>query len=240
MTNIEKVIKSIIKKSGGSPNKVDLKDFMEKINHCFAFAPLNYWLGVTIMKNPLDLAILQQIMFDKKPDTIIECGTAYGGSAYFMACMMDLMKIKGQIITIDHEANQTSIYHKNDLVKINNKVVTLDVQGLKKVTHPKIKYIHSSCLTAKLPKMGKSVMVVLDCHHSAAHVYKELEKFSKFVSIGHYIVVEDTDAQATRLRGGPAAAVAKFLDKNKNFVVDHNREKYGISSNLGGYLLRVS
>jgi len=67
MMKFEKVLKTIIKKSGGSPDKIKLGDFMEQINHCFAFAPLNYWLGVTIMKNPLDLAILQQIMFDNKP-----------------------------------------------------------------------------------------------------------------------------------------------------------------------------
>lgn len=238
MTKIEETIKLIIKKSGGSPEKIKLSDFMERINHCFAFAPTNYWLGVTIMKNPLDLAILQQIIFDKKPDTIIECGTAYGGSAYYMACMMDIVGIEGQVITIDHEPDQTAIYHKTDLVEINGQLVSLDVQGLNKPDHPKIKYITSECLNAELPLLGQRVMAVLDCHHSTTHVYKELEKFAKLVTPGQYIIVEDTDAQG--LGGGPKAAVKKFLSRNKNFIADKNREKYGISSNLGGYLYRIS
>lgn len=237
MTNFERVIKSIIKKSGGSPDKINLGDFMERINHCFAFAPLNYWLGVTIMKNPLDLAVLQQIIFDKRPDTIIECGTAYGGSAYYMASMMDLMNIKGKVITIDCDPNPPTIYHRKDLVSINGRVGSIDVQELKNPISPKIEYIHSDCLNADIPKRGQKTMVILDCHHTASHVYKELEKYSKLVTVGQYIIVEDTDHV---LRGGgPVAAVKKFLKKNKNFIVDKNREKYGISSNFGGYLLKI-
>lgn len=240
MTNFEKVVRSIIKKSGGFPDKFKLEDFMEQINHCFAFAPLNYWLGVTIMKNPLDLVILQQIMFDKKPDTIIECGTAYGGSAYYMACMMDLMKIDGRVITIDCEPSQTHIYHKTDFIDINGKSASFDVQKeFKKPAHPKIKYIHSYCLAARLPKRGKKTMVVLDCHHSASHVYKELEKYSGVVTVGQYIIVEDTDARKLQ-GGGPKAAIEKFLKNNKKFIADKTREKYGISSNIGGYLVRIA
>lgn len=238
MTSFERIIKSAVKKSGGSPDKFKLEDFMERINHCFAFAPLNYWLGVTIMKSPLDLAILQQIIFDKKPDTIIECGTAYGGSAYYMACMMDLMNIDGKVITIDCEPNQTKIYHKKAFVNVSGQIVSLDVQELKKPDHPRIEYVISDCLSAKVPKRGQKTMVVLDCHHTASHVYKELEKYSKLVTPGQYIIVEDTDAQGLQ-GGGPAAAAMKFLKENKNFIADKNREKYGISSNLGGYLLRI-
>jgi cephalosporin hydroxylase len=238
MSKIETVIKSIIKQTGGAPNKFQKEIFMERINHAFAFAPQNYWLGVTIMKNPLDLVVLQQIIFDKRPDTIVECGTAYGGSALFYACMMDIMNIDGQIITIDCDPHQSDVYHKTDLVSINGKIAKLDVQSLKKPDHPKIKYVRSDCLSAKLPKITNSTMVILDCHHTATHVYKELEKFSRLVTLGQYIIVEDTDHN---LKGkGPAGAIKKFLDKNKNFGVDKSREKYGISSNLGGFLIRTS
>jgi cephalosporin hydroxylase len=239
MKTIESVIKSMIKNTGGNPEKIVLKDYMERVNHSFAFAPQNYWLGVTIMKNPLDLAVLQQIIFDKQPNTIIECGTAYGGSAYFMACMMDLMHIDGKVVTIDHEPNQTSIYHKTDVVDINGEIAHLDVQGLQKPSHPKIQYIHADCLEAKIPKNRKSTMVVLDCHHTMTHVYQELERFSKMVTLGQYVIVEDTDARGLE-GGGPANAVERFLSENKNFEVDRSREKYGISSNMGGFLVRTS
>ncbi len=239
MKKIERIIKSIIEKSGGSPHKIKLAHYMERINHAFAFAPRNYWLGVTVMKSPMDLAVLQQIIFDKKPDTIIECGTAYGGSAYYMASIMDVVGIDGKVITIDSESDQTAIYRRKDLINVNGKAVCLDVEELRKPRSSKIEYVHSDCLTASLPMDTGKTMVVLDCHHSASHVYKELEKYSKLVTIGQYLIVEDTDGKI-HSGTGPAAAVKKFLKKNKNFVVDKNREMYGISSNLGGYLFRIS
>ncbi len=80
-------------------------------------------------------------------------------------------------------------------------------------------------------------MLILDCDHSAEHVEKELERFSKMVTLDQYIIVEDTDAPDKET--SPVAAIKKFLSVNKNFVVDRKWEKYGISSNFGGYLLRV-
>ena len=225
------IIKSIIKASGGSLRGGDLEKFTESINHSFIFDPYNHWLGVRILKNPLDLMVLQDIMFEKRPDTIIECGTMFGGSAYFMACLMDLMNIDGKIITIDNQAHPIQINGKIKIIVINSDAYHAPV-------HPKIKFIHSDCLTAQLPELGDKVMVVLDCDHSAEHVYAELEKFSGMVTLGQYIIVEDTDAPDKS--NGPAAAVEEFLRKNKNFKIDKNREKYGISSNPGGYLLKIS
>lgn len=230
------IIKSIIELSGGSVDKINLEHFMESINHSFMLNPWNSWLGVRIQKSPLDLMILQEIMFDKKPDTIIECGTLCGGSAYYMASLMDLMNIAGKIITIDCDVHPTPVLL--DLTDKDGKTITMDCDVYQTPTHPKIGYIRSNCLTADIPKCGVRTMLILDCDHTAEHVYAELEKFSGLVSIGQYIIVEDTDAP-DRITG-PAFAVERFLSNNKNFVVDKSREKFGVSSNLGGYLLRIS
>lgn len=201
----------IIERSGGSADKINLEDFMESINLSFIFVPATYWLGVWIEKNPLDMIILQEIIFEKRPDVIIECGTYKGGSAYYMAHLMDLMNINGKIITIDRD-----VYERP--------------------THPKIEYIHADCLTAEIPKGGTKTMVILDCDHSANHVYAELEKFSKYVTPGQYLIVEDT--VVSDKANGPAGAVQRFLSSNKNFRVDKSREKYGVTCNPGGYLLK--
>jgi cephalosporin hydroxylase len=50
-----------------------------------------FWLSVPTSKCPLDLWVIQEILFEGKPDVIIETGTAYGGSALFLASMCDLM-----------------------------------------------------------------------------------------------------------------------------------------------------
>ena len=59
-------------------------------------------------------------------------------------------------------------------------------------------------------------MVSLDSDHSMRHVLKEMELYSQFVSIGNYMVVEDTG-----IRGlGPGKAVSEFLRSRKDFVRD--------------------
>src|SRR3989344_1544195 len=233
---INKIIKSTIKASGGSVDKINLKKFMHSINDSFIFNPWNYWLGVRIQKNPLDMMILQEIMYEKRPDTIIECGTAYGGSAYYMATLMDLIGIDGKIITIDHHEYPTPTYPKKDFIKTDGKIVVVDLDLYQTRTHPKIEYIHADCLVADMPKLGAITMVILDCDHSAAHVYAELEKYSRMVTVGQYIIVEDTVIPDKS--NGPAGAVEKFLSKNKKFIADKAREKYEISSNPGGDLVR--
>lgn len=240
MSTFNKVIELIIKSSEGFPDKVNLEKFMESINHSFIAnpGPLNYWQGVAILKSPLDMMILQEIIFEKRPDTIIECGTAFGGTAYYMAHLMDLMDIDGRIITIDLCEPPTSMSPKKDTLKINGTITTVDSSVHKIPVHPKIHFIQSDCLKADIPPLGNKTMLILDCDHSADHVYKELERFAPMVSIGQYIIVEDTDAPDRE--NGPAAAVKKFLSINNNFIVDKSREKYGISSNLGGYLLKLS
>ena len=50
-----------------------------------------HWNGVNILKNPFDLWVYQEIIFEKRPDLIIECGTAHGGSSYYMAQLLDLI-----------------------------------------------------------------------------------------------------------------------------------------------------
>jgi len=59
-----------------------------------------FWFGVPIGKCPSDLWTYQEIMFETKPDIIIECGTGTGGSALFLAQHCDL-RHNGRVITID-------------------------------------------------------------------------------------------------------------------------------------------
>lgn len=235
--NFDQVIADIVDQSGGSINKVNLGKFRESLNHSLIFNPANRWLGTIIQKNPLDLMVLQEIIYDKRPNTIIESGTLYGGSAYFMACLMDLIGIDGKVITIDKNAPEPLAYPKKDLLKVDAQLANIDVYDYKIPKHPKIKYIHSDCLSAKLPKLGSKTLIILDCDHSSDHVYAELQRFTPLVTTGQYIIVEDTDAP--RKNAGPAAAISKFLKENNDFVVDKQRQKYGISSNIGGYLLKV-
>jgi cephalosporin hydroxylase len=229
-------LKSIIKEAGGSADKIDLNKYKEALNHAFIFEPSSRWLGVPIQKNPLDLIVLQEIVYEKRPDNIIECGTLFGGSALYMASLMDLLKIDGKVITIDKSKPESTHPPKNDVVQLDGKVYSADVYDSKMPAHPKIEFVISDCLNYHIPKLIGKTMVVLDCAHTAAHVYSELEKFTAVVTPGQYIIVEDTDSP--NKEDGPAGAIEKFMSSSKDFTVDKSRDKFAISSNHGGYLLR--
>src|SRR5262245_30996750 len=58
------------------------------------------WLGVTVWKCPLDLWVYQEIVHEIRPDLIVETGTAFGGSALYLASICDLIG-HGHVVTID-------------------------------------------------------------------------------------------------------------------------------------------
>jgi cephalosporin hydroxylase len=184
------------------------------------------WLGVPTFKCPLDLWIFQEILFEVKPDVIIEAGTLYGGSALFLASMCDLMN-HGKVLTIDIEARE----------------------GRPK--HERITYLHGSSTSKQIIDQvhsfiqnGDKVLVDLDSDHYKQHVLEELRIYSRFVTKGSYIIVEDTNINGHPIRpefgAGPMEALEAFLYENKDFAVDTGREKFMLTCNPKGYLKRIS
>lgn len=183
------------------------------------------WLGIVTKKCPLDLWIYQEIIFEIKPDVIIECGTLKGGSALFLASMCDLIN-HGKVITID----------------------TKDAKRLPQ--HKRIKYLVGSSTSKEIVEKVKSlvgkndkVLVLLDSNHSKQHVLNELRIYKEFVKKGNYLVVEDTQLNGHPVTPnygpGPMEAVKEFLKENKNFVVDKNKEKFYMTFNPNGYLKKI-
>ena len=185
-----------------------------------------FWLGVLTGKCPLDLWIYQEIIFELKPDIIIECGTASGGSALFLSSMCDLVN--------------------------NGRVITIDIQDVKgRPQHKRIKYLLGSSTSEKIIERVKKligdkdkIMVILDSDHRKEHVLNELKIYNKFVTKGHYLIVEDTNINGhpvfLEFGPGPMEAVEEFLRKNKNFIVDKSKEKLYMTFNPRGYLRKVN
>jgi len=94
-----------------------------------------------------------------------------------------------------------------------------------------------------LIRPGDKVMVVLDSDHHQSHVLKEIQLYSPLVTVGSYLIVEDTNINGhpviPKYGAGPWEAVAEFLRSNRDFVVDETRERYGFTFNPGGWLKRV-
>ena len=184
-----------------------------------------FWLGIQAQKCALDLWIYQEIIFEIKPDIIIECGTAGGGSALFLASICDLLN-NGKIITIDIKSDEGRPKHEKITYLLGSST-----------THEIVEKIQG------LISSKDRIMVILDSDHNKEYVLKELKIYSGFVTRDSYIIVEDTNINGHPVNSdfgpGPMEAVEEFLEENKNFVIDRSREKFYLTFNPSGYLRRI-
>jgi len=195
------------------------------------------WLGRPIIQFPQDVIAMQEIIWQVKPDLIIETGIAHGGSLIFHASMLELIGGDGQVLGIDidiREHNRVEI-EKHTMFKR----ITM-IEG-SSIDDNIIRKVYDSA------KDKKQILVVLDSNHTHNHVLKELELYSKLVTKGSYLVVLDTiiedmpeDFFPDRPWGkgnNPKTAVWKFLQTNGRFKVDREIEsKLLITVAPDGYL----
>jgi cephalosporin hydroxylase len=184
-----------------------------------------YWLGIPILKSPLDCWVYQELIHELRPDLIIETGTDLGGSALFLASVCGL---------IDH-----------------GRVVSIDIRRATRVTHPRITFLVGDSTSTEIVDQvrqaavgAERVMVILDSDHHAAHVGRELRAYRDFVSPGSYLVVEDTNVNGHPVMPehgpGPYEAVQEFLRDDPDFEVDKSREKFLLTYFPDGFLKRVA
>lgn len=182
-----------------------------------------FWRGVPTQKCPLDLWVYQEILFECRPDLIIETGTADGGSAFFLASICDLLD-HGRIITIDIEERSRPRHRRIEYLAGRSSV---DPEVLAHIQRP--------------ARTGRT-MVILDSDHSYTHVLAELRAYAPLVGQGQYLIVEDTNINGHPVLDtfgpGPLEAVIAFMAGSDDFEVDNAREKLFMTFNPGGYLRR--
>jgi cephalosporin hydroxylase len=193
----------------------------------------NMWfLGIPIQKNPCDLWMMQQIVYETKPDVIVETGTFRGGSALYFAHMLEGMGLTdSKVITCDvedacREAATLPLWQKHVEFILGS---STDEKTLER--------IRQAC-------QGKRVLVVLDSLHEKDHVLKELDLYAPLVSAGSYLIVEDTNSDGVPVFPGsigPTAAVQAFLptEQGKLFKQDVSREAMVLTFNPGGWLKKA-
>jgi len=181
------------------------------------------WFGHRVYKCPLDLWIYQELLVRARPDVLIETGTKFGGSALYMAMIFDLLD-HGRVITIDMEPQKG------------------------RPPHPRIAYLTGSStdpsIVAEVKRRvnGERAIVVLDSDHRAKHVFEEILAYKSLVQVGDYLIVEDTNVNGHPTFSdhgpGPMEAVEKFLSENGEFEVDERCERFLMTLNPKGYLVR--
>jgi cephalosporin hydroxylase len=181
-----------------------------------------HFLGTRVYKCPLDLWVYQELVWELRPDLVVETGTLHGGSALFFGCMLDLVD--------------------------NGEVVSIDIAQLQgRPDHPRVTYLHGSSTADDIlgevrdrASRLETVMVVLDSSHRQKHVLRELRAYGPLVTPGSYLIVEDTNVNGhpadPSYGPGPWEAVEAFLAETDDFRVDRSREKFLMTLNPDGYL----
>ena len=203
------------------------------------------WLGRPIIQNPIDIMAMQEIIWEVKPDLIIETGIAHGGSLIFSASMLELNAACGG--SIDAEVLGIDI----DIRAHNRKAIE---------EHPmsrRISMIQGSSIAPEIiaqavekAKDKKRVLVCLDSNHTHEHVLAELQAYAPLISGGSYCIVfdtfvEDVPADVFENRpwhpgNSPKTAVWEYLKTHPEFEIDKSiHQKLLITVAPDGYLKRV-
>lgn len=181
------------------------------------------WFAHEALKCPLDLWLYQELIVRTRPDVIVETGTYRGGSALYLASVLDLLG-HGRVITVDVEPRDG------------------------RPEHPRISYVTGSstdpAIVARVHELaaGGRAMVFLDSDHRAEHVYGELCAYESLVKPGDYLVVEDTNVNGhpawPGFGPGPMEALTRFLAERDDFAYDERCARFLMTLNPNGYLRR--
>jgi cephalosporin hydroxylase len=182
------------------------------------------WMGKNAQKFPLDAWIYQEIIHDIKPDIVIEIGNNKGGSTLYLANILDLIG-NGTVLGIDIN------HSKIDFTDKRIRWITGDANSNK-----------TMAIVKSHVKSSDRVLVIEDSSHTYENTLAVLRNYSSLVSVGSYIIVEDGICMYPFIDGpkpGPYEAVQEFLKENRDFAPDFSREKFRLTYNPSGYLMRT-
>lgn len=184
-----------------------------------------HWRGLRLIKSPFEMALYPLLLWKVKPRTVIELGSHKGGSAVWLADLIEAFGIDGHVHSIDRVAPPT--------------------------LHPRVTF-HTGEAQRPLPdatlaELPRPWLVIEDSEHTYGACIAVLEFFDAWLEAGEYIVIEDgivTDLdQSAALQGGPMQAIADFLAKHADYQVDRTLCDFfgpNVTWNPNGYLQRTA
>ncbi|WP_369753174.1 CmcI family methyltransferase [Flavobacterium sp. WC2409] len=181
--------------------------------------------GIKAIRCPFDYLIYQMIIYEVKPDLVIEIGTNIGGGSLYIADLLDSLG-NGVVHTID-------ILDQSDSIVKEHKRIKFFTEGWENYN-------------IELTQEFETILIIED----ASHIYKDsigiLNKFHQIVSKDSYFIVEDGIINKLGLEkkydGGPLKAIREFLPNHPEYIVDRNWcDMFGKNAtfNVNGYLKKI-
>ncbi len=220
----------------------ELKELRQKIYSAIGKYRYTYnfnWLDRPIIQMPEDILMMQEIIFQVKPDLIIETGIAHGGSLIFSASMLEILG-HGEVVGVDIDIRQ----HNREKIEghhLSNRIKMIEGSSIDKNVISQV---------YKEAEGKEKIIVFLDSNHTHDHVLKELQAYSSLVSQNSYLVVFDTGIEDMPKGSypdrpwdkgdNPKTAVWEFLNTNNSFEIDKdidNRLMFSVAPD--GYLKRT-
>lgn len=213
------------------------------------------WLGRPIIQYPQDMVAMQELIWEVKPDLIIETGIAHGGSLIMNASLLAILdycdaiesgelldpkKPKRKVLGIDIDIRE----HNRKAIEAHPMSNRIDMIQGSSIASDIIQQVHSYA------KGFKKILISLDSNHTHEHVLAELQAYASLASIGSYCVVFDTVIEDLPKEmfpdrsWGPGdnakTAVWEFLKTHSEFEIDKAIDnKLLISVAPDGYLKRI-
>ena len=213
------------------------------------------WMDRPIIQFPQDMVAMQELIWNVKPDLIIETGIAHGGSLIMSASMLALLDmceaIESGTVMDPKKSKRKMLGLDIDIRQHNREVIE---------AHPmssRIQMIQGSSISTDVIEQVKAVakdhqriLVCLDSNHTHEHVLAELQAYAPLTSVGSYCVVFDTIVEdmpkemfPDRSWGpgnNPKTAVWEYLKTHPEFQIDKSIDhKLLISVAPDGYLKRI-
>jgi cephalosporin hydroxylase len=198
------------------------------------------WLGLPVIQLPSDVVALQEVIWETRPQLVIETGIARGGSLILYASILELIG-EGSVLGIDID------------IRAHNRA------GIE--SHPlahRVRMLEGSSVDQQVLSEARAaasqverVMVILDSSHTHEHVLAELRAYAPLVTVGQFLVVADTFVERIPPQAhrpdrpwgpgdNPATALAVWLEETDAFEPDpFVNAKLLLTASPGGYLRRV-
>lgn len=255
MNTFKKEVMDRIKENGDNlqlveaANRFTLASLLPKYSYNFSS------LGRPIIQYPQDMIAMQELIWQVRPDLIIETGIAHGGSLILSASVLALLDMTEAI-----EEGKTM-----DPLKSKRKVlgIDIDIREHNRVaieSHPmasRIQMIEGSSIAPEIIEEVKRVasgferiLVCLDSNHTHDHVLEELNLYAPMTSVDSYCVVFDTVVEDMPKEifkdrnwgpgNNPKTAVWEYLKTHSEFEIDKTiQNKLLITVAPDGFLKRV-